>query len=503
MNLRRADVRSRRNLSARQKKDDPVTEVIVVTKTAIVPNTTPHSPPFAIPVPDPDSDDDGTNPALKPTATPSVKHSTSGLSTSSSQSTGSTSPTVAPSAKSGASATSSSPSETPTLSSDPAKSSGATTGSVFAGLLAIAAFAGLVVYAVRYYRKKSNKREAFNASHFRRSGLALHDSPKNENSNLPPAGLPLHRSISPMMAQTPTVPPASFPYAEQAQYGADPYGQYAASANQYNISSHGADGQITRRPSVDSSDVNISGATYGQHASYGSAPPYSPPLEPQNPFVNPEPTAIDTSTVSDARPDSGTYPDLAPSLSTVQNTPSPFVTPPGSPKPTTAQVVEVSPFLKRKSTPSSVSAHSTFPTVSEASMAEANYIEVQRGEAAVPHTASIIDPMNIQTVEAPNQLQTKRATASSPPRVNVGSSYTPDTGAAAIPLAVDIVPTALDVGVAITSSDIATPTPAVSIVPAPATGTAAAKVSASSKPKNPTEVRPPTVYDDVDAYGGF
>jgi hypothetical protein len=78
----------------------------------------------------------------------------------------------------------------------------------------------------------------------------------------------------PPMAQPPSVPPASFPYAEQAQYGKDPYSRYAAGSQLYNVSAKGADGQIAREPYPDAYyGGNVTGAMYGQHASYCS--PYS------------------------------------------------------------------------------------------------------------------------------------------------------------------------------------------------------------------------------------
>lgn len=88
--------------------------------------------------------------------------------------------------------------------------------------------------------------------------------------------------------QAPTVPAASYPYGEQAHYGADPYGQYSAGANQYNVSQYGADGQLTRDPygSTEQYGGNVSGATYGQHASYaayGTQPNHPPhPQYPQH-----------------------------------------------------------------------------------------------------------------------------------------------------------------------------------------------------------------------------
>ena len=134
-------------------------------------------------------------------------------------------------------------------------------------------------------------RNAFNASSFRRSAFQINDP-------VPP---PTGPTVPPPMVQPPTVPPASFPYAEQAQYVRDPYGQYAAGSQLYNVSAQGADGQITREPYPDAYyGGTVTGATYGQHASYGSPyqqaqrfsrPPSqsSDPLSQQFPLPPPSP----------------------------------------------------------------------------------------------------------------------------------------------------------------------------------------------------------------------
>ncbi|KAF5379521.1 hypothetical protein D9615_006501 [Tricholomella constricta] len=154
-----------------------------------------------------------------------------------------------------------------------AVSSGAIAGGIIGGMLGAAALACLVFFLVRRYRRKSEDALAFNASKFRRSALLLDDPPAPpEKSQMQQQPRPRPPSMIERHIQGPAVPPASaaVPYGEHAPYSADPYGQYAASAAQYNVGMYGADGQVTRDPYADVYGSNLSGATYGQHAAYGA-----------------------------------------------------------------------------------------------------------------------------------------------------------------------------------------------------------------------------------------
>ncbi|KAG6909795.1 hypothetical protein DXG01_015288 [Tephrocybe rancida] len=162
-------------------------------------------------------------------------------------------------------------------------SGGAVAGAVIGGLAGLALIAAVVFFLVRRYRKSSTESWAFNAAKFRRSALLLDDTPSRPEKNMqqqqrgprPPSMIARHMN-------SPAVPQASAtgPYGEHAVHSADPYGQYAAGAAQYNVGMYGADGQVIRDPYA---DVYGGNPSYGQHAPYGQPAFGAPPTQLQFP----------------------------------------------------------------------------------------------------------------------------------------------------------------------------------------------------------------------------
>ncbi|KAG5640804.1 hypothetical protein DXG03_006958, partial [Asterophora parasitica] len=125
------------------------------------------------------------------------------------------------------------------------------------------------------YRRKSADALAFNATKFRRSALMLNDPPTlPEKSPLQKQMQQESRPRPPSMIErrmrAPAAPPASAssPYSIYAPHSTDPYGQYAASAAQYNVGMYGADGQVARDPFADMYGSSVGSAAHGQRAAY-------------------------------------------------------------------------------------------------------------------------------------------------------------------------------------------------------------------------------------------